>query len=179
MTARYADLAPALLLKPEEDELLPDFDSFLGTLKTASLLEAWLDDRRTLVEITGTFHIGAGDLRTRVERAEWLLSAMAELARRERRGAARALDLLSLRVSYGIREELSELVLLRGIGRVRSRLLYDAGWRDVATLAKADLPAVSGVLGSPALAEAVLDQARSYHHPSRAVRSPPADRGEA
>ena len=179
MTARYADLAPALLLKPEEDELLPDFDSFLGTLKTASLLEAWLDDRRTLVEITGTFHIGAGDLRTRVERAEWLLSAMAELARRERRGAARALDLLSLRVRYGIREELSELVLLRGIGRVRSRLLYDAGWRDVATLAKADLPAVSGVLGSPALAEAVLDQARSYHHPSRAARSPPADRGEA
>jgi helicase len=174
MTVRYADLAPELLLKPDEDELMPDFDSFLGTLKTATLLEAWLDDRRTLLEITQAFHIGAGDLRARVERAEWLLSAMAELARRERRGAARALDLLSLRVRYGIREELSELVLLRGIGRVRSRLLYDAGWRDLTSLGQASLPAVARVLGSSALAESVLDQARSRHHPSSAAGSSPA-----
>ncbi len=177
MTARYAELSRDFLLKPEEDELLPDFDSFLGTLKTASLLEAWMDDRQSLVEITGAFHIGAGDLRTRVERAEWLLSAMAELARRERREAARALDLLSLRVRYGIREELSELVLLRGIGRVRSRLLFDAGWKDRSALAQAEVSRVAEVLGSSSLAVSVVDEARSHHHPPRSGRSPPAARG--
>ena len=161
--SRYAQEERSLLLPPEEEEiedLLPSFDGFLGCLKTALLLETWIDDRRKLFDITQAFGVGAGDLRTRVERAEWLLSSMALLASRERREVARALDTLSIRVRYGVRGELLELVSLRGIGRVRGRLLYEEGWHDLEALSHAEEPALARTLGSPALARSVLEQVR-------------------
>lgn len=163
MLARYAAEEKDLLLPPEEPEivdLLPPFDGFLGSLKTAALLEAWMDDRRKLLEISEAFGVGAGDLRTRVERAEWLLSSMAFLASRERREVAKQLDELSVRVRYGVRSELLELVSLRGIGRVRGRVLYEEGWRDLEALGGAGEGAIARALGSPAIARSVMEQVR-------------------
>ncbi len=163
MISRYAAEGKDLLLPPEETEiedLLPPFDGYLGCLKTAALLEAWIDDRRKLLEISEAFGVGAGDLRTRVERGEWLLSSMALLASRENREVAKALDELSVRVRYGVRQELLELVSLRGIGRVRGGLLYDQGWHDLEALQRAGESAVSRALGSPTVAHSVMEQVR-------------------
>ena len=176
ITARYLDDADELLLKPEEDELVPSEEGFLGSIKTALLLEAWLDDRKTLVEVTQAFRIGAGDLRTRVERAEWLVSSLAELARRGRRELARSLDRLSVRVRYGVREELVDLVLLRGIGRVRSRRLYEEGIVDQASLAATPLSKLTAVLGSSSLAESVRAQAQARYQPRRSELPPGSGR---
>jgi helicase len=163
----YAVVAPRAaqeerqLLLTEEDELLDlEEESFLSTIKTAMVVEEWIDDRRPLSALTETYGIGAGDLHARVERMEWLLSSMAQLARWEHRSLANRLDELSVRVRYGIRSELLDLVMLRGIGRVRGRLLYERGITSQEQLSRTPEDTVATILGSKPLAREVLAQVR-------------------
>lgn len=165
---RFQEEEPELLLKPEEEPLTVDLELFLATLKTATLLEMWTDER-PIVEITQRFNIGAGDLRTKVEDAEWLLFGLGRLAVRFRRDIARAVDELSLRIRYGVRTELLDLVRLRGIGRVRGRALYSAGFADRDALTTASPDRVALILRSRALADAVLRQVR---HPTSRTEVP-------
>jgi helicase len=157
LLARYTDEVEELLVRPEEPPLDLGIEPFLATLKTASVLEAWLAET-PIVELTEKFGIGAGDLRTKVEDAEWLLFAAGRLAVAFQRRIARPLDDLALRVRYGVREELLDLVRLRGIGRVRGRLLYRAGLRDREALRQAPLGRIELALRSRRLAEMVVAQ---------------------
>ena len=159
LLTRYTDEAEELLVKPEESPLELDLDGFLSTLKTASVLEAWINEV-PILEITRQYGIGAGDLRTKVEDAEWLLFGAGRLAARFQRRLGRTIDDLSTRVRYGAREELLDLVRLRGIGRVRARRLYGAGYPDRESLRQAPLSRIEAVLRSRTLAEAVANQVR-------------------
>ena len=146
-----------LLVRPEEPPMELDLDAFLGTIKLATVLEEWIDER-PIVEITERHGIGAGDLRNRVEDADWLLFGLGRLAVAFQRRIARPIDDLSLRVRYGVREELLDLVRLRGIGRVRARRLYAAGFADREALRNAPVDRIEQALRSRRLAEAVADQ---------------------
>jgi helicase len=159
LLTRYTDEAEELLVKPEEAPLELDLEGFLSTLKTASVLEAWIGEV-PIVEITRRYGIGAGDLRTKVEDAEWLLFAVGRLASRFQRRLGRTIDDLSLRVRYGAGEELLDLVRLRGVGRVRARLLFRAGYPDRESLRQAPMDRIEQILRSRKLAEMVLSQLR-------------------
>ena len=157
LLSRYTDESEELLVKPEEPPLDLDLDAFLSTLKTAAVLEAWVSEE-PIVEITQRFGIGAGDLRSKVEDADWLLFAAGRLARVFQRRVGRAVDDLSFRVRYGVREELLDLVRLRGIGRVRARQLFRAGFADREALRNAPIDRIEQALRSRRLAEMVLSQ---------------------
>jgi ATP-dependent DNA helicase len=157
LQARYLDEAPELLVKPEEPPLDLDLDTFLATLKTAAVLEAWIGET-PILEISRRFGIGAGDLRTKVEDAQWLLFSAGRLATAFQRRLARPIDDLSLRVQYGANEELLDLVRLRGIGRVRGRQLYRAGYPDREALRGAPIDRIEQALKSRRLAEMVAAQ---------------------
>ena len=159
LMSRYTDEAEELLVKPQEPPLELGIDQFLSTLKTASVLEAWIHET-PIVEISERFGIGAGDLRAKVEDADWLLFAMGRLAYRFQRRVSRSIDDLGLRIRYGVTEELLDLVRLRGIGRVRARLLYGAGFPDREAIRQAPLERVERALHSRSLAEMVLNQLR-------------------
>ena len=175
LLSRYTDEAEELLVKPEEAPLELDLEGFLATLKTASVLEAWVTEV-PILEITRKFGIGAGDLRSKVEDAEWLLFATSRLASRFQRRLGRAIDDLSLRVRYGAAEELLDLVRLRGIGRVRARLLYRAGYPDRESLRHAPVDRIEQVLRSRALAESVVTQLRRPTTADRDSPGPPPAR---
>ncbi len=172
---RFQDEEAELLLKPEEEPLSLDLELFLATLKTAALLETWVDER-PILEITQRFNLGAGDVRTKVEDAEWLLFGMGRLAARFRRDLARPIDELSLRIRYGVRSELLDLVRLRGIGRVRGRALFSAGLADREQVGAASRDRLAVILKSSALADSVLRQIR---HPSSRTEVPPVPLGGA
>jgi helicase len=157
LLARYTDEAEELLVKPEEPPLQLDLEVFLATLKTAAVLEAWTSEE-PILELTRRFGIGAGDLRTKVEDAEWLLFAASRLSTVFQRRLGRPIDDLSFRVRYGVKEELLDLVRLRGIGRVRGRLLYRAGYPDRESLRQAPLDRIEQALRSRKLAEMVASQ---------------------
>jgi helicase len=163
---RFMEEEPELLRKPEEEPFPVDLETFLSGLKTAAVLEAWIDEV-PLVELTAKFGIGAGDLRAKVEDAEWLLFGATRLATRYQPRASPALDALAIRVRYGVAEELLDLVQLRGIGRVRGRALRAAGFVDRESLRQAPAERIARALNSTVLAELVLKQLK----PSRAKKA--------
>ena len=133
--ALVAEHTGEFLVKVPDPEDEPEaYEYFLAEVKTACMLQSWLDEE---IEdrIHERFGVGAGDIRRSVDTAEWLLYASHELARLFKiRPALAPLRNLRERVRYGIKEELLELVQLRGIGRVRARSLFRAGYRKLADI---------------------------------------------
>ncbi|HYY47431.1 MAG TPA: DEAD/DEAH box helicase [Thermoplasmata archaeon] len=114
-----------------------DYDFFLAEMKTASLLDDWIAER-TEEEVTKKFGIGPGDIRRMTDQAEWLLYSMAELGKIFSKKKVRSLTRLTTRVQYGVKEELLELISLRGVGRVRGRALYQRGFKTLRDVQKAN-----------------------------------------
>ncbi len=126
--------------KIEEAEFtfpIEDYDFFLAEVKTAALLDDWIAER-TEEEVTKKFGIGPGDVRRMTDQAEWLIYSMAELGRIFNKKKVRALTRLTTRVQYGVKEELLELISLRGVGRVRGRALHQRGFKTLRDLQKAN-----------------------------------------
>jgi helicase len=109
--------------------------------------------------MTEKYDIGPGDIRAKVDTAEWIVYAMRELARLLRLDCVADIDRLHRRIQDGIKEELLELVKLRGIGRVRARVLHNSGYTSLVMLAGAGLASLSRLpkIG-PKVAEAILAQ---------------------
>jgi helicase len=126
--------------KIEEADLsfpVEDYDFFLAEVKTASLLDDWTTER-TEEEVTKKFGVGPGDVRRMTDQAEWLLYSMAELGKIFNKKKVRALTRLTIQVQYGVKEELLELISLRGVGRVRGRALFQRGFKTLRDLQRAN-----------------------------------------
>ena len=114
------------------------YDDFLSQVKTACMLEDWISERSEEY-ISTKYNIGPGDIRNKVETGKWLMYSMHELARLFKSDYQSVLNKLSLRIKYGVDEELLSLVTLRGIGRVRARTLFKHGYKDKSALKRADV----------------------------------------
>jgi helicase len=135
------------------------FEDWLAALKTARLLEDWADELDE-DQITERYGVGPGDVRGRVETAEWLLSATERLVEDLDLPYGAAVRRARERVKHGVREELLELVGVREVGRVRARKLYAAGVEDRADLRAAEKGVVLGALdGRRKTTETVLENA--------------------
>ena len=157
------------LLDEHQDELFfyaPDpsfdpvgFEEFLSELKMALVLKAWIEEAPEDV-ILREHEVQPGDLYRLVETARWLLYATRELAvLLGRADLVPRLHTLMTRVQHGVKEELLPLVALKGIGRVRARLLYTAGFRtleDLRTASVRELMAVPQI--GPRLALSIKEQ---------------------
>ena len=135
------------------------FEDWLSALKTAKLLEDWaseLDEDR----ITERYGVGPGDIRGKVDTAEWLLGAAEQLATELDLGVSLAVREAKRRVADGVREELLELTGIRGVGRVRARKLYEAGLETRVDLRETDKSVVLAALDERRrTAESILENA--------------------
>ncbi len=140
------------------DEFDVDQDTFFGAIKTASMLLDWANElpQDKLVE---RYDVGPGDIHGRVEVADWLLYAFAEIGRVLRYQHIHDVEKLRLRVKYGVREELLPVVSLRGVGRVRARRLFDAGFDSIDKLKNATVSQLTRIPGiGEKLAREILKQ---------------------
>ena len=179
MLARTPDMMRVPVRKKDRDEmmevfgvhsstlLLPDEEIYLtedilSELKTASILMQWVLEM-TEEKIVEYFGIGPGDLRTLVELADWLLYSSAEICRvAGPKEAVKGLGATRIRVNYGVKEELLPLVGLRGIGRVRARALFNAGFPGLKDIGRAPVESLAGVQGiGEAIARDIKKQAVS------------------
>ncbi|MDI6640591.1 MAG: helix-hairpin-helix domain-containing protein, partial [Methanocellales archaeon] len=140
----------------EEFIYVEDDEWFLAEVKTAMMFLDWIDEVHEN-DITKKFGIGPGDIRTLTETAEWLVHSTAELSAFLRLPFTREARRLVERIRYGIKEELLELVKIRGVGRVRARRLYDAGFTDLDKLKNADPKAIGELVGTK-IAAKTLEQ---------------------
>ena len=143
-------------LDVEEDE------EFEDVVKTAAMLKAWIEEVDE-DEIFERFEVAPGDLRVYVDLFEWLGNAAAKLAGIVGRGEhGRGLEVVTARVVHGVKEELLELVTaLRGVGRVRARVLYNFGFRTLRDVVRASVREIASLPSfGEKLAESVIEQAR-------------------
>ncbi|MEE9150298.1 MAG: DEAD/DEAH box helicase [Thermoplasmata archaeon] len=154
----------AKVMEHEKEFLLPvptdenEFDWFLSEVKTASLVEAWVSEVSE-DEIVKKFKVGPGDIRNKVETAEWITYSMLELARLFKCPHYRNIEELVTRIKYGVKRELLSLISLEGIGRVRARALFRAGFHSIVDLqgVAAGRLATIPTIG-PKVAESIVNQ---------------------
>jgi helicase len=133
------------------------FEDWLSALKTARLLEDWASERDE-DDMAQEYGVGPGDIRGKVETAEWLLNAAERLAGELGLDSGPAIREAKKRVEYGVGEELLDLAGVRNVGRKRARRLYEAGVENRADLREADKSVVLGALrGRRKTAETVLE----------------------
>ncbi len=157
---RRGDYAWVEQMIEQEDLTFPveDYDFFLAEVKTATLLNDWITER-TEEEVTKKFGVGPGDVRRLTDQAEWLLYSMAELGKLFTKKKVRGLTRLTIQVQYGVKEELLELISLKGVGRVRGRALFRQGFRTLRELQKADPNELARIPSiGPSLAKKIKEQ---------------------
>lgn len=128
-----------------------EFESLLASVKTAALAAMWIGEKNE-EEMTGFYGIGPGDVRNLMETCVWLMHATAEIAHLVKAPLAREARELAVRIDYGVRRELMDLIELEGVGRVRARKLYEAGYRDREALRGVALETLAAV---PSIGEKV------------------------
>lgn len=107
-----------------------DYEWFLSDMKTAFLLYDWIDEQSEDI-IISKYGVGPGDVHSIVDTAKWLLHATREFARMYNFDMVPYVTKLLIRIQNGCKEELLNLIGLKGIGRVRARSLYEAGFHTV------------------------------------------------
>lgn len=139
------------------------YEEFLGEVKTALVLKSWIEEVPE-DEIIGRFDVESGDLYRLVETAKWLLYASRELALLlQQKDLAPPISKLMDRVEKGIKEELLSLTRLEGIGRVRARILHNAGFRSIDDLKKVQLEELTRLpLIGPRVAKRIKEQIGGY-----------------
>ncbi len=145
-----------LIFDPPTD--LTQYEGFLSELKTAKLILDWSSEVHEN-EIADKFGIGPGDIRNKVEMAQWLAHSMRRLSELFNKDARRECDEIVVRIKYGILPELLDLVGLRGLGRVRARALHARGIASIEDLRNTSYDRLKQIptIGE-AVARAIKDQ---------------------
>jgi helicase len=152
-----------LISVPNEWDDRVDYEEFLGEVKTAMVLKGWADEISE-DEIIERFRVQPGDLYRAIENAKWLLHATRELAvlfgKKEILPQTRELE---ERISKGVKRELLGIVKLEGVGRVRGRIMYNAGYKTIDDIKQASLDELTNLpLIGPRLAKKIKEQVGGF-----------------
>lgn len=131
----------------EPSEFDPDHGQFMDAVKTALFFGEWMDekDEEAMLE---KYNIRPGEIRVKLDLADWLLYAAEELARLDRKQKLISTIIKTrLRMRYGVKEELLPLLKLKGIGRMRARKLFSNGIKDIGDVSKADVTTLAHIIG--------------------------------
>ncbi len=152
------DYEEKLLYNPFEE---PDFayEIFMGALKVSAMTEDWISEVPEDI-MTDSLGIGPGDVRSRIDMMNWIMYSMSEIAYIFAPDAIKRIRPLLTRIKYGVKEELTDLVWFRGVGRTRGRTLYNAGYRnksDIIAAKESDLASLQRI--GKNLAKSIKEQA--------------------
>ena len=133
---RYAAYITANDVVPFSSDPMMNYANYdpVMVFSTAMMLEDWTKEIRE-ADIVKKYSSSPGALYTKLLNADWMIYSATELARLIRMPRANLVK-ARVRLRYGIKEELLDLVRLEQIGRVRARMLYDNGITTAAEITK-------------------------------------------
>ena len=144
----------SILIQRRSNELLYPISEYECSRSFWAL--CWWIEETTEKVLSDKIGVEPGDMHRIVEMANWLAYSLYEVAKLLRReDLMPELYNLRTRIRYGVKEELLPLVLLEGIGRIKARALYNAGFTDVAKIAKASQAKLANV---PKIGPTVADK---------------------
>jgi len=113
----------SLMIENHTSELLEPISEY-DCSRSLIALQSWITESSE-TSLSDALGIESGDMHRMVETANWLTYCLREIAKHvERADLLEELENLRRRIVYGIREELLDLVKVKGIGRVRARILF-------------------------------------------------------
>jgi len=167
-----AELFPMLNAKKADDFLeteiirhgiknIPDvwdyeYDDFMARFKTSLMFYEWMAESGE-DKILDKYGIAPGELYSKINNAEWVLYAASELAvLLNKKDIANNFNRLRLRIKNGVKEELLKLIMIKGIGRVRARLLFRNGIKTPSDIKGVPIETLEKLLG-PKMAKNVKE----------------------
>jgi len=133
------------------------YEDYLRSIKTAHVLHQWAEERGE-DKLLDRYGATPGELRARLDNADWLLYSMQELALLlGHKEQLMPLRKTRIRIKYGVKEELLPLVRLKGLGRARARRLFSSNVKSLSDLRKIPLGRLGEIIG-PKTAESIKDQ---------------------
>jgi helicase len=151
------------MLERHTPRVFADYDRVLQDMRSVMALHGWIDEW-TEEQLLSRLGVEPGDMHRAVDNADWLLHALGEISKLFKvPEMVRQAELLRWRVASGVSEELVELTTLKGVGRVRARALYTAGFRTLEDIkeAPADKLALVDKVGT-AVARKIKEQVSKY-----------------
>jgi helicase len=125
----------SLMIENHSSELLEPISEY-DCSRSLLALQSWITESSE-TSLSDGLGIESGDMHRMVENANWLIYCLREIAKHvERADLLEDFENLRRRIVYGIREELLELVKVKGIGRVRARALFKHKIKTLDDLAK-------------------------------------------
>jgi helicase len=151
------------MLERHTTRAFADYDRVLQDMRSVMALHGWIDEWRE-EQLLSRLGVEPGDMHRAVDNADWLLHALGELSKLFKAPEiVRQSETLRQRVASGVSEELVELTTLQGVGRVRARALYSAGFKTLEDIkeAPADKLALVDKVGA-AVAKKIKEQVSRY-----------------
>ena len=125
----------SVMIENHSSELLESISEY-DCSRSLLALQYWISEYSEL-SLSDNLGIESGDMHRMTETAVWLAYCLREISKHvERIDLLDELSDLRRRIAYGIREDLLDLVKVKGIGRVRARVLYKHGIKNLDDLAK-------------------------------------------
>ena len=141
----------------------PHFLEFAQELKLTMIMQDWISEIHEK-NITERYNVGIGDIHNTIDNAQWLIRTMQQIARLDTELHFNSdLQKLNYRIIHGIKESLIPLVKLKGIGRVRARKLFQAGFKTPENIIAAKIEDIAkvpliGVTLASNIQEQILDK---------------------
>ncbi|RLE39638.1 hypothetical protein DRJ17_00380 [Candidatus Woesearchaeota archaeon] len=152
-TREYEDIQSSIiewqdhLLENEPDIYGSEYGDYINSVKTALFMLDWIEEcnEEYLLE---KYDIRPGEIRVKLEIADWLLYSTEELTRiLQFQSLLREIKKLRFRLKYGVHEELLPLLKLKDIGRVRARKLFNNKIRNLGDVKRADVTLLAQLIG--------------------------------
>ncbi len=125
----------SLMIENNSTQLLEPISEY-DCSRSLLALQSWITES-TELSLSDSLRIESGDMHRMTENANWLAYCLREISKHvERADLLEEFDDLRNRIVYGIREELLDLVRVKGIGRVRARVLFKHGIKNLDDLRK-------------------------------------------
>jgi helicase len=148
---------------PDEFQDSVSYEQFLGEVKTARTLQAWIEEASE-EQVIDKFGVQPGDLYRMIENAKWLLHATHELTPLfgNRQVPPHTYELTE-RMEKGVKKELLPLMKLEGVGRTRGRIMYNAGYRTIEDVKHTPMEALTNLpLIGQKLAKKIKEQVGGF-----------------
>ncbi len=144
-------------LQTEPDVFSLDYPDFMNSIKTTDFFLRWINETSE-DKLLDELNVRPGEIRVKLENANWLLYACSELAKvLDFKEQTIPLQKLRTRIKFGVRAELLPLMKFKGVGRNRARRLYENNFKNVVDLKAANQSDLAALIG-PKIAASIKDQ---------------------
>lgn len=136
------------LLEKEPSMFELEYEDWLRSIKTSQLFLDWIDEKSE-DELLEKYNVRPGELKSKLDRAEWLLYGTSELSTLlGQHDLVKEIARIRTRLRNGAKEELLALLKLKQVGRVRARKLFQLGAKQPSDIKKLKPQIVAAAIGS-------------------------------